>query len=72
MTASERISQNLTSRRDPAWAVGNAKLVHQLVPQLAKLSPTAIFVNVTNPLDAITYLPLPIISTRRPGSIGIK
>ncbi|HET9378686.1 MAG TPA: hypothetical protein VFO40_27190 [Chthoniobacterales bacterium] len=54
MTASERISQNLTSRRDPAWAVGNAKLVHQLVPRLAKLSPTAIFVNVTNPLDAIT------------------
>ena len=33
MTASERISKNLSSRRDPAWAIGNAKLVQQLVPQ---------------------------------------
>jgi L-lactate dehydrogenase len=55
MAASEKISKEITTRKDPAWAVGNAKLVHQLVPRLAKLSPGAIFVNVTNPLDAVTY-----------------
>jgi L-lactate dehydrogenase len=55
MAASERLSQELTTRKDPAWAIGNARLVHELVPRLAKLSPQAIFINVTNPLDAITY-----------------
>jgi L-lactate dehydrogenase len=55
MAASEKLSRDMTTRKDPVWAIGNAKLVHQLVPRLATLSPRAIFLNVTNPLDAITY-----------------
>jgi L-lactate dehydrogenase len=55
MAASEKLSREMTTRKDPIWAIGNARLVYQLVPRLAKLSPRAIFLNVTNPLDAITY-----------------
>jgi L-lactate dehydrogenase len=36
-------------------AAGNAALMRDLVPRLAALSPDAIIVNVTNPVDAITW-----------------
>ena len=38
-----------------SWAPGNIALMRELVPRLAELSPRAIVVVVTNPVDAITY-----------------
>ena len=38
-----------------AVAAGNAALMRELIPPLVRRSPNAIFVNVTNPVDAITY-----------------
>jgi L-lactate dehydrogenase len=38
-----------------AWAIGNTQLMAELIPELVRLSPDAIIVNVTNPLDAITH-----------------
>jgi L-lactate dehydrogenase len=53
MTASETMGAGLKSRMD--LAATNTALMHQLVPHLADLSPDAIFVNVTNPVDVITH-----------------
>jgi L-lactate dehydrogenase len=53
MTASEAMTTGIKSRMD--LAVTNTALVHQLVPRLADLSPDAILVNVTNPVDVITH-----------------
>jgi L-lactate dehydrogenase len=39
-------------------AEGNARLMADLLPRLAHLSPTAIFIMVTNPVDVMTYLAL--------------
>lgn len=36
-------------------ARGNAKLTQELIPSLVHLSPEAIFINVSNPLDVVTY-----------------
>lgn len=38
-----------------AVASGNAALMRELVPPLVQRSPGAVWVNVTNPVDAITY-----------------
>ena len=54
MTASEPMGTGRwQSRRD--LAAGNTVLMRRLVPRLAELSPRAVFVNVTNPVDVITY-----------------
>jgi L-lactate dehydrogenase len=53
MTASEGMTAGITSRTD--LAAKNTAKMRQLVPRLAGLSPDAIFVNVTNPVDVITY-----------------
>jgi L-lactate dehydrogenase len=36
-------------------AAGNAALLRELVPQFAAASPNAVFVNVSNPVDAMTW-----------------
>jgi L-lactate dehydrogenase len=54
MTASERVPVG----REPArtdLATRNVALMHRIIPRLAQLSPNAIFINVTNPVDVITY-----------------
>jgi L-lactate dehydrogenase len=38
-----------------AWAIGNTKIISDLIPRLVELSPQAILLNITNPLDVITY-----------------
>jgi L-lactate dehydrogenase len=53
MTASEAIGTGFKGRMDLAAA--NTALMRRLVPRLAELSPDAVFVNVTNPVDVITY-----------------
>src|SRR5262249_47176339 len=53
MTTSEAMGTGVKSRMDLAAA--NSALMRQLVPRLADLSPDAIFVNVTNPVDVITH-----------------
>jgi L-lactate dehydrogenase len=53
MTASEPMGVGVKSRMDLAAA--NTALMRRLVPRLAELSPDAVFVNVTNPVDVITY-----------------
>ena len=53
MTASAAMGTVVRSRMD--LAVTNTALMGQLVPRLADLSPDAIFVNVTNPVDVITH-----------------
>jgi L-lactate dehydrogenase len=53
MTASERPPAEPAARA--ALAARNAALMHQKIPRLAELSPNAIFINVTNPVDVITY-----------------
>ena len=53
MTASGPMGTGRKSRRD--LAVENTFLMRGLVPRLAELSPQAVFVNVTNPVDAISY-----------------
>ena len=53
MTASEAMATGVKTRMD--MAATNSALMHQLVPRLADLSPEAIFVNVTNPVDVITH-----------------
>ncbi len=37
------------------WAIKNIAIVREIIPALARLSPDAIIINVTNPVDAITY-----------------
>ncbi len=37
------------------WAAGNSRLIAELIPQFAALSPNAIIINVTNPLDVICH-----------------
>jgi L-lactate dehydrogenase len=39
-----------------ANALGNAQLIQELVPPLATVSPNAVFVVMTNPVDAMTYV----------------
>jgi L-lactate dehydrogenase len=53
MTASAAMGAGVKSRLD--LAATNTALMGQLVPRLADLSPDAIFVNVTNPVDVITH-----------------
>jgi L-lactate dehydrogenase len=53
MTASEVMGTGVKSRMD--LAATNTALMRQLVPRLADLSPDAIVVNVTNPVDVITH-----------------
>jgi L-lactate dehydrogenase len=53
MTASAAMGTSVKSRMDLGAA--NTALMSQLVPRLADLSPDAIFVNVTNPVDVITH-----------------
>ena len=53
MTASATMGTGIKSRMD--LAATNSALMRQLVPRLADLSPDAIFVNVTNPVDVITH-----------------
>lgn len=53
MTASDAMSPAIKSRMDLAAA--NTALMRRLVPRLAVLSPDAVFLNVTNPVDVITY-----------------
>ena len=54
MTASERIAAEPGARRTDLGS-RNAALMRKLIPRLAELSPNAIFINVTNPVDVITY-----------------
>jgi L-lactate dehydrogenase len=53
MTASANVGPGVKTRMDLAAA--NSALMRRLVPRLAELSPDAIFINVTNPLDVITH-----------------
>jgi L-lactate dehydrogenase len=53
MCASIPTPPAMVDRRD--LAVGNAALMRDLVPRFAALSPDAVIVNVTNPVDAITW-----------------
>jgi L-lactate dehydrogenase len=53
MTASERVPVDQNSRLNQA--TGNTALMRRVIPRLAELSPRAIFINVTNPVDVITY-----------------
>jgi L-lactate dehydrogenase len=53
MTASAAMGAGVKSRMD--LAATNTALMRRLVPRLADLSPDAIFVNVTNPVDVITH-----------------
>jgi len=54
MTASEKMPVQRKPQR-MALAASNAALMRRVIPQLAELSPNAIFINVTNPVDVITY-----------------
>ena len=53
MTASVPMPSSMKNRME--LAQGNVGLVRQLIPALVDLSPNSIIVNVTNPLDVITY-----------------
>jgi L-lactate dehydrogenase len=53
MTASAAMGTGVKCRME--LAATNTALMGQLVPRLAELSPDAIFVNVTNPVDVITH-----------------
>jgi L-lactate dehydrogenase len=53
MTASAAMGTGVSSRMD--LAATNTSVMRQLVPRLADLSPDAIVVNVTNPVDVITH-----------------
>lgn len=53
MCASGRTPKNMRSRLELGPA--NAKLFEQLIPALAKASPQAKLIIVTNPVDALTY-----------------
>ncbi|MBC7784432.1 MAG: lactate dehydrogenase [Burkholderiales bacterium] len=48
-----RVTGDSSDRNE--WATGNTALMKELVPQLVAMSPSAIIINVTNPLDVITY-----------------
>src|SRR5678816_363913 len=39
-------------------ATANAKICRDLIPQLQKVAPDAVFLLVTNPVDVITYVTL--------------
>jgi L-lactate dehydrogenase len=54
MTASEKLPVEPEAART-ALAERNAALMRRVIPRLAQLSPNAIFINVTNPVDIITY-----------------
>jgi L-lactate dehydrogenase len=53
MCASVPTPADMTDRG--VLASGNARLVRELIPQFARLSPEAVIVNVANPMDAITW-----------------
>jgi L-lactate dehydrogenase len=53
MCASVPTDRELTDRSE--LSAGNAALVRELIPRFASMSPSAVIVNVTNPVDAITW-----------------
>lgn len=53
VTASVPTSTQIKSRGD--WGRANLQLYAQVIPQLANLSPQAVLVVVTNPVDVMTY-----------------
>ena len=53
MCASVPTDRGLTDRAK--LAAGNAALVRDVIPQFASASPNAVIVNVTNPVDAMTW-----------------
>jgi len=52
--ASVPLQEKTTDRL--ALGPGNAELFRQLIPQLAEVSPNAVFLVLTNPVDIMTYL----------------
>jgi len=53
-TASVPTPTNLQSRNE--LAEGNAELIREWIPALAEASPNAVFVMITNPVEAMSYL----------------
>lgn len=53
ITASTPMTKNMKSRSE--LLLSNNQMMLSLIPTLVKYSPKAIFVNVTNPVDALTY-----------------
>lgn len=53
MTASEHGGGRIKSRMD--FAAANTLLMRRLIPRLTELSPDAVIVNVTNPVDVIAH-----------------
>lgn len=54
LSLSVTLGQKWKSRNE--LAAGNAELLRAKVPKLVELSPNAIFIVVTNPVDSMTYL----------------
>lgn len=59
MTASAPMSKQMQSRS--SLLLKNTQIMHTLIPSLVHHSPDAIFINVSNPVDALTYEILQII-----------
>lgn len=56
MCASVATPENLTDRNE--LAAGNVRLMHELLPQVAKVAPQCKLVMVSNPVDPLTWLAL--------------
>lgn len=59
MTASAPMSKQMQNRS--SLLLKNTQIMHTLIPSLVHHSPDAIFINVSNPVDALTYEILQII-----------
>ena len=53
IAASTPMTQHMKSRRE--LLLSNTQIMLKLIPTLVQLSPQAIFINVSNPVDALTY-----------------
>ncbi|NET34473.1 MAG: lactate dehydrogenase [Cyanothece sp. SIO1E1] len=60
ITASAPMSKQMQSRSD--LVLSNTQIMHTLIPPLVQHSPKAILINVSNPVDALTYQILQIAS----------
>lgn len=59
MAASAPMSKQMHDRGE--LLLKNAQIMHTLIPSLIHYSPNAIFINISNPVDALTYKILQII-----------
>lgn len=59
MAASAPMSQQMQDRSE--LLLKNTQIMHTLIPSLIHHSPNAIFINISNPVDALTYEILQII-----------